>query len=120
MKIAGIGFRTGATPDSVLDALRRVGADGVTRLALPAAKAGDPLAARLAALGFDLIWIEDAALAAMQTPTQSAISLRVYGTGSVAEAAALVAVAPGRLVAGRVVSADGYATAALAETEGKP
>ncbi len=122
MKIAGIGFRAGATHASVLDALERAGAGGVTRLALPVGKTLDPLAAELAARGFDLIWIEHAALATTPTPTQSMISLQVYGTGSVAEAAALAAAAahgPARLVARRVVSADGYATAALAEAEGE-
>lgn len=120
MKIAGIGFRAGATPASVLNALERAGAGNVTRLALPVGKALDPLAAELAGRGFDLIWIEHAALAATPTPTQSPISLQVYGTGSVAEAAALAAASahgPARLLAERVISADGYATAALAEGE---
>jgi cobalt-precorrin 5A hydrolase len=114
MKIAGIGFRAGATPASVLDALERAGAGGVTRLALPVGKALDPLAAELASRGFELVWIEHSALAATPTPTQSSISLQVYGTGSVAEAAALAAGGT-RLLSHRVVSADGYATAALAE-----
>ena len=120
MRIAGIGFRDGATLESVLDALAQAGAADATRLALPARKQGQPLCEALTARGFDLTWIDDAALATTETPTQSAIARRHYGTGSVAEAAALAAARahdPGARLAGpRALSADRMATAALALT----
>ena len=120
MKIAGIGFRDGATLAAILDALAQAGASGVTRLALPARKQGQPLCEALTTHGFDLIWIDDTTLATTKTPTQSAIARRHYGTGSVAEAAALAAArahGPGARLAGpRALSADRMATAALALT----
>lgn len=124
MKIAGIGFRDGATLASVLDALRMVGADGVIRLGVPARKAGDPLCEALSAQGYDLTWVSDDALAVIDTPTQSAIARQHYGTGSVAEAAALsVARAhdpQAQLVARRMISTDRLATAAVALTGDMP
>jgi len=50
------------------------------------------------------------------TLTQSARVASLYGTGSLAEAAALAAAGPGaRLLGPRATSQDGKATAALAE-----
>lgn len=119
--IAGIGFRDRAGLASVLDALDRAGAAGVRRLALPARKAGHPLAEALARRGHDLTWVSDAALAGAETPTDSPVCRAVYGTGSVAEACALSAAralgGPGaRLIGPRALSADRMATAALALT----
>lgn len=120
MRLAGIGFRDGATLAAIRDALTRAGAAEVRDLALPARKQGHPLCAALRAQGFTLHLIADAALAATETPTQSAIARRHYATGSVAEAAALAAaraLAPGACLAGpRVFSADRMASAALALT----
>lgn len=118
-KIAGIGFREGATLASILDALARTGAT-VNTLALPARKQGHPLCAALQAQGFTLHFIPDEALAATETPTQSTIARHHYATGSVAEAAALAAARVhdpnARLAGPRVISADRMATAALALT----
>ena len=119
--IAGLGFRDEAVLASLLDALDRAKAREARRIALPARKAGHPLAAELQRLGYDLLWIEDAALAAISTPTQSAIALAVYGTGSVAEACALAAAGPRAwLSAPRALSADRLAAAALALTGDTP
>lgn len=118
MKIAGIGFRDEAVSGSLLDALARLGAADIARIALPARKRGHALCAALEARGYRLLWIADAELAAIDTPTRSPIALRHYGTGSVAEAAALVAArahaADARLIVPRVISADRLASAALA------
>ncbi|MBW7920629.1 MAG: cobalamin biosynthesis protein [Rubellimicrobium sp.] len=116
MKIAGIGFRDEASLVAVLDALARAGAVGVRHLALPERKRGHPLCDQLRAHGFTLDFIADVALAATQTPTQSPVARRHYGTGSVAEAAALAALPGARLAAPRALSADRMATAALALT----
>lgn len=116
MRWAGIGFRSGATVQSVADALSRAGGCGLRRLAIPAAKAGDPLVAALEACGFALAAIPAETLAGTATPSQGQPSLRTHGTGSVAEACALVAAGPGaRLLAPRATSADRRATAAIAE-----
>jgi cobalt-precorrin 5A hydrolase len=58
-------------------------------------------------------------LAGIDTPTQSKLVAEKFGTGSVAEAAALVAAGPrARLIATRTVSQDRTATAAIAEGDG--
>ncbi len=58
-------------------------------------------------------------LAGIETPTQSKLVAEKFGTGSVAEAAALAAAGPGaRLIATRAVSQDRTATAAIAEGDG--
>ncbi len=120
MRVAGIGFRCGATIGSLRAALRAAGGtDGVTLLATAAEKAAAPVLLALAAeLGLPLRAIPRADLQAQITATRSFWSLAVTGTGSLAEAAALAAAGPGsRLIGPRAVSPDGMATAALAETE---
>lgn len=118
MRIAGIGFRSGASLASVLDALDRAGAADVVRLALAARQAGHPLTAALAAHGFDLNWVGDSLLSATETLTQSAIARQHYRTGSLCESAALAAARAhdpqARLAGPRAISADRLATAALA------
>ena len=58
-------------------------------------------------------------LVGIDTPTQSKLVVEKFGTGSVAEAAALAAAGPrARLIATRVVSQDRTATAAIAEGDG--
>lgn len=118
--IAGLGFRDGAVLGSILDALERAGAGEVRHLALPARKAGHPLAGALQGLGYELAFVADAALAAAATLTDSAIARATYGTGSVAEAAALAALPGGRLAGPRTLSADRMATAVLALAGGGP
>lgn len=116
MIVAGFGFRSGATLAALQDALLRAGGpEGVTHLATLAGKAGDlgPLA-RL--LGLPIVALEPEALRGHRTLTQSDRVERMFGTGSVAEAAALAAAGPGgRLRGPRAVSEDGTATAAIAE-----
>ncbi|MCV2882711.1 cobalamin biosynthesis protein [Actibacterium sp. XHP0104] len=116
MKIAGIGFRAGAPLSSLREALALAGA-GAQALATADTKARTPQARALAAeLGLPLHAIPPADLARQTTLTQSPRVTARFGTGSLAEAAALAAAGPGaRLTGPRVQSADGMATAALAE-----
>lgn len=116
MRVAGIGFRGAATVASLRDAVARAGG-GAEALATAADKAEAPVAQMLAAeLGVPLRGLTRDELAAQVTPTQSARVAERFGTGSVAEAAALAAAGPGaRLLGARVVSGDGLATAAIAE-----
>ncbi|WJS85175.1 cobalamin biosynthesis protein [Paracoccus sp. TOH] len=112
MRVAGIGFRRAASLASLADALARAGA--AEALATSPAKAQAPVIRALAArTGLPLLAVEIAGIA---TPTRSPRILTRHGTGSLAEAAALAALGPGaRIVAPRVISQDGMATAAIAE-----
>lgn len=116
MIVAGFGFRSGVTQMALREALARAGgAEGVTHLATLAAKAPglQPLAE---ALGLPVIALEAAALRGQTTLTRSGRVEALFGVGSIAEAAALAAAGPGaRLRGPRAVSANGTATAAIAE-----
>ena len=120
MRVAGLGFRGAATFESLNDALERAGGS-VDALATAEVKAGQPAVRILAkALRLPLLSISRARLAEEETLTHSPIVAARFGTGSVAEAAALAAAGPGaRLIGPRVISADGLATAAIAERDDK-
>lgn len=121
MRVAGFGFRAGATAASLRSALAETG--GITggaslaALATAADKADAPALRELAGeLGLPLRAVPLAELAAQATQTLSSRQPLRYGAGSVAEAAALAAAGPGaRLIGARAISADGMATAAIAE-----
>ncbi|WP_010546353.1 cobalamin biosynthesis protein [Sphingomonas elodea] len=111
MIVAGFGYRSGATLESL-------------RAALALAQQGVPPVTHVASLpdklpllaGFGLPMLPTATLAGIPTPTRSAASLAARGTGSVAEAAALAAAGPGaRLLVPRIVSPDRMATCAIAQ-----
>ena len=112
MRVAGLGFRKAAGTASLADALARAGA--ADALATATAKAEAPAIRALAAqLALPLLAVE---VAGRATPTQSPRVRALYATGSLAEAAALAALAPGaRIVTPRVLSQDGMATCAIAE-----
>jgi cobalt-precorrin 5A hydrolase len=116
MIVAGFGFRSQVTLAALQDALQRAGgAEGVTHLATLAAKARglEPLGQ---VLGLPVLALEPSALQDQPTVTRSGRVQALHGTGSVAEAAALAGAGPGaRLRGPRAVSADGTATAAIAE-----
>jgi cobalt-precorrin 5A hydrolase len=116
MIVAGLGFRTDAGVDSLRDALACAGGHPQA-LATAEDKASAPAIRALAAdLALPLHAIPLAKLTNQPTLTQSPRVQARYGTGSLAEAAALAAAGPGaRLLGARVTSKDGKATAALAE-----
>ncbi len=121
MKIAGIGFRETADISSLRSALMSAGGtDGVTALATVAEKAeAQALLALATELHLPIRAIAPDALAAVETLTRSERVAARFGTGSLAEAAALAAAGPAaRLLGPRAVSADGMATAAIAEGDG--
>ncbi|WJR76636.1 cobalamin biosynthesis protein [Bradyrhizobium sp. NP1] len=122
MRVLGLGFRQGATIESLRGALAAAGgAEGLVALATLSEKAdADALASLARELGLPVRSVRPEALAGMKTATRSARVEEKFGTGSVAEAAALAAAGrDARLVATRVVSKDGMATAAIAEGEGE-
>ena len=111
MKVAGLGFRAAAEEGDLAAALALVeGASPVDALATLATKAA---ALQTAFPQRRVIAVE---VAGVITPTQSRRIQALHGTGSVAEAAALVAAGPGaRLIATRRVI--GRVTIAVAETD---
>lgn len=116
MIVAGFGFRGTADLASceAALALAQHGRPPLTALAAPTDKTAllAPLAERL---GLAVIAIPAEALAGVATPTRSPASLKARGTGSVAEAAALVAAGDGaRVIARRQISPDRRATCAIA------
>jgi len=119
MRIAGLGFRTGAPEAALAAALTAAGgAKGLDALATVDEKV-QYIAAFAAALGLPVHGVPATALRGIATPTRSARVMARFGTGSLAEAAALAAAGRGaRLVSARAVSPDAMATAAIAEGDG--
>ncbi len=121
MIVAGFGFRSIASVESLREALARAGAAGRPGLLATAAdKAASHVFASFAReLALPVRPVADAELTLQSTATRSAASQAARGTGSVAEAAALAAAGPGaRLLGPRVVSRDRMASCALAQGEG--
>ncbi|MEE2945874.1 MAG: cobalamin biosynthesis protein [Pseudomonadota bacterium] len=116
MIIAGFGFRSEATLDSLRDAYERLGG-GADALAVPEDKAGALCIKQLAAeTSLQLIRVSAEALQNTETETQAERVIEARGTGSVAEACALAAAGTdARLIAARHISTDRMATCALAE-----
>lgn len=119
-RVLGIGFRAGADEAAVAQAARaaQAAAPGpLDAVATARSKAGAaPAQAFARTLGLPLEGVEVAGIA---TPTASAAVAARFATGSVAEAAALVAAGMGaRIVARRCTSPCGGATAAIAEGGG--
>lgn len=115
--IAGVGFRSDATLHSILDALTRAGAGRCGRIAMPQDKIDHPAARALCEAGYVVIGVPGWAISTCPTISDSAAARAAYGTGSVAEACAIIAAGAGaRLAAPRAISLDRMATAALALT----
>lgn len=118
LKVAGFGFRQQATRESLEQALDQLIAQHGPIDRLAAVHSMLPLVQALGkARNIPVVGVADAALASVTTLTHSAYSLREKGTGSVAEAVALLAAGNGaRLLGPRMVSDDRKATAAVATT----
>ena len=114
MRVAGFGFRAGADVAALRAALAAV--RGTDLAALASVKADVALQALAAEMGLPLIAVSAEVLAGIVTITQSPRMLARFGTGSVAEAAALYVAGPGATLLGpRAASACGQAVAAIAE-----
>ncbi|MDN3520047.1 cobalamin biosynthesis protein [Halomonas ramblicola] len=114
--VAGFGFRRGVRLASLIDALDRLHEHHGAIDRLAATRTMWPLVQELGrARGLAVIAVADAELPMAATLTRSRHSLRARGTGSVAEAVALLAAGPGAALLGpRLISADRSATAAVA------
>ena len=125
MIVVGIGFRAAASAQSLQDAIAIALAQSpgqrIDALVTAAAKSREPVFQATAQM-FKVpgLGISQTDLAQMITPTQSARIQDKFGTGSLAEAAALAAAGPtATLIVERVVSSDGMATAAIADSQRK-
>lgn len=115
MIVAGIGYRSGATPDDLRAALSLL-APQPDAIATVAERAGEPLAALALAQQILLISLSAESLRGIETPTQSPRILARFGTGSLAEACAIKAAGPGAtLIQPRVIAPSGRVTVALAQ-----
>lgn len=117
MIVAGFGFSSTATAESLHDVYRAAASDHhVMMLATAADKCSHPAFVALAAeLHLEICPVSPAQLEAAHPLTQSVRSQTERGTGSVAEAAALAAAGPdARLVTTRHISTDRLATCAVA------
>jgi len=119
LRIAGFGFRSEATLASLGQALDQLADQYGAIDKLAAAHSMLPLVEELGRLrSIEVIAVADAELPTVTTLTHSAQSLQARGTGSVAEAVALLAAGPGATLLGpRIISADRQTTAALALSE---
>ncbi|HDZ45613.1 hypothetical protein LCGC14_0097280 [marine sediment metagenome] len=119
LRIAGFGFRSEATLESLAQALDQLTKQYCAIDKLAAASSMLPLVEELGQLRYiEVIAVADSELPTVTTLTHSVQSLQARGTGSVAEAVALLAAGPGATLLGpRVISADRQATAALALSE---
>ncbi len=124
IRVLGIGCRRGATEAALRDAAERAlscAPGPLDRLATLKERAEtESILAFAADRGLKVVALDEAALRGCQTTTHSARIESRFGTGSVAEAAALVAAGTGaRLCCARQISTDGTATAAIAEGDGQ-
>ncbi|WP_206240271.1 cobalamin biosynthesis protein [Novosphingobium terrae] len=115
--VAAMGCRADVTLSALREALAQVSSGhSIDALATLSGRADLPALRDLAQeTGLPLIAIEREAIAGTVTPTQSARILASFGTGSVAEAVALAAIAaPAHIAVTRQISTDGSVSAAIA------
>ncbi len=116
MIVAGIGCTSRASLEEMEMLLQRM-AQGYKLMQIICLEAREPLVAPLAqVLDLPLLTLPRASLQGISTPTTSRRVMADFGTGSVAEACALLGAGAGaRIVAVRESSGAGQATCALAE-----
>lgn len=121
MRVAGLGFRSSAPVSALAEALALAEAEAGVSVAALASADGKAHAPSICALGLARgLPVLAVSVEGVETPRQSARVQARFGTGSVAEAAALKAAGAGaRLLVGCVVSSDGMATAAIAVGDGQ-
>lgn len=122
MRVAGLGFRRDVTLASLREALVAAGGrEGIAAVATVSDKAeSDALKLLARELGVPIKSVPAEVLAGIATSTQSELVKEKFGTGSVAEAAALAAAGRrARLISRRAVSQDRTATAAIADGDGE-
>jgi cobalt-precorrin 5A hydrolase len=122
MKVAGLGFRRDVSLASLREALLAAGgSDGVAAMATVSDKAETAALKRLAReCNLPIKAVPAEFFVGITTLAQSEIVQIRFGTGSIAEAAALVGAGRcARLIVPRVVSRDRTAAVAIAEGDGE-
>lgn len=125
MIVAGFGYRGAVTVESLKDALKQACIQAglaqatLASIAVPSDKAGFAAFQEFAAnLNFPVIEIDPVQFHDIETLTRSERVQAKRGTGSVAEAGALIGAGPdARLLGQRVISSDRMASCALAQGE---
>ena len=116
MRVAGIGCRAEAPPSTLRDLLSDAGPLDLVAGLLTRSGQVQPVAA---SLGLRFFAVAETALHGTVTPTISPRIGSRFGTGSIAEATALIAAGRNaRIVMLRQISADATATIAIAEGDG--
>ncbi len=119
MIVAGIGYRKSATLADLQAALALTGAVPTALASIAAKASGDVMAQLAQDLNLPVIAVSEDQMTGVETTTQSARIKARFGTGSLAEAAALIGAGYGiadvRLTVPRVQTGNGMATAAIAE-----
>ncbi|MFT8890438.1 MAG: cobalamin biosynthesis protein [Acetobacter papayae] len=129
MRVLGFGLRPHASRNAleqvlarVLDAARALDGDSLALDAMATlTRRVEHQALRCLAQAYALpvIAVDEAKVAGVVTPTRSVRIEALFGTGSIAEATALLVAGDGaRIIVSRIVSSDGTASAAMAGTEG--
>jgi cobalt-precorrin 5A hydrolase len=116
MRVAGIGCRADAPPATLRNLLSDAGPVDLVAGLLTRTGQVQPVAA---GMGLRFFAVDEGALRGTVTPTVSSRIGARFGTGSVAEATALIAAGRNaRIVERRRVSPDATATIAIAEGDG--
>ncbi|RRH72060.1 cobalamin biosynthesis protein [Falsigemmobacter faecalis] len=113
--VLGLGLREHADLAGFYDLTARLSAPQDCAIAVPEFRRHLPLIAVLRGLGRQLTLIPRTTLSGVPTMSQSARSLAAYGTGSVAEACALIACPGGVILQPARRSFDNRLTGALAQ-----
>lgn len=117
MIVAGMGFTSKASRQSLLNAIEQTGyMEKITAISTRSDKAEEAVFKTLAKdFNLKIISLPDEVLKQIETPGFSARAHTLTGIGCVCEACALAAAGNGaRLVAEKHISIDGQATAAIA------
>ena len=116
MIVAGFGYRSGATVESLSSALKATGYTGQISALATASDKTNLVQEFGHTLSLDVHGIAPMDLTGTQTKTQSGQSITHRNTGSVSEAAALFAAGSGAsLISPRAISEDRLATCAIAK-----
>ena len=120
MIIAGFGFSSRATRASLAEAFAALRGRPDKLVTLKARAQSDLFQAFAKAQNITVLGLDESEISGVETPSQSPRIQARFNTGSVAEAAALVAArgtgaTTARLIQTRYVTTDGLATVALAE-----
>ncbi|MGN0931542.1 cobalamin biosynthesis protein [Falsigemmobacter intermedius] len=113
--VLGLGLRESADMAGFYDLTAKLSAPPDCGIAVPEFRSHLQLIAALRGLGRQVTLIPRAALRGVETESQSARSLAAYGTGSVAEACALIACPGGVISQPARRSFDNRLTGALAQ-----